>query len=767
MDVQKLIDAIAQESIEQINNLLKQNIDVNQLNDYEELPLICAVETENSKIVKILIEAGADVNKYLDRSPHHIIDPLSHAIETHNSNIVQLLVNAGADVKRYDYLEQACNENATGVVKTILRAGATVTTEALMAALQTNRKLFDTVLEQYGSVDAKLAGKLLIEAAEYSSWDIIPTLLQKGADVNTRNEYGETALHIALKNEYVSPVKMLLDAGADVTAVDDYDLTPIKMGSDIPEVCDLIRLFSKKNVAEELKQCEQEQQQSEKESQQIYATRQYQQLVNTYKPQTPQQNTNTNNAHNNMYQQMFGMLHNQAKDPIQNFFQTFSDPKKCQEFSDNLSKNMANQYKDTIESLGDGKPKQRLQEKAPHLEQIFSRAMGSIFNEKEDEKAITDMNNVMMDMFSSTFSSLGDKILNSAKDLDFLTKTIICNDVNNLELLLEKYDVNAVNTDGITPLMLSCYFGYENMTKILLDCGANPNVAGKECFAGETPLTMAVEQHSNSMIIAMLMEKGANVHHQNLQGNTVLMKAISMRWHDPIILGLIVQLIDLGADIKLQNNNKKTVQQITADILQKNIRRSDINTSILILQEIQKILSDPQSLNNLRLVCAAYKGHIEKVKTLLEKGAMVNYISCIGTALSNAVMTQQQGIISYLIDHGANVNLADQKKTTSLIEAATTGNFAIVKLLIDAGAVVNCRDEEGVTPLLEAAAGGYPDIVQLLIDHDANLHDQIFDDRYCRTRNALNLAQENAQYSNETRFQETVQLLESAGLNAL
>src|SRR5262245_51365672 len=49
----------------------------------------------------------------------------------------------------------------------------------------------------------------------------VKTAVEKGADVNARNEYGVTALWIAASKEKLDVVEFLVGKGADVNARDD------------------------------------------------------------------------------------------------------------------------------------------------------------------------------------------------------------------------------------------------------------------------------------------------------------------------------------------------------------------------------------------------------------------------------------------------------------------------------------------------------------------------------------------------------------------
>lgn len=784
MDTQlkTLMDAIARNDIEEVKKLLAQNLNLDQNDEDDDTPLILAVRQNNAKVVEMLLEAGADVNKAAEQSSYHIYDPLSNAIERNNAKIVQILINYGADVYRFDYLEEACSQKSVKIVKILLEKGVKLTKRVFESICESATTEILNLILEYKEF-SKEGGKFITTAAEYENWNIVRTLLEKGVNVNSRNEFGETALHIAVKNEIITPVKMLLEAGADVHIVDSYRLTPLKMAYDTPKIRELIMEFSKKDVSTEINELLDQSQQSDKEAEKIHALQMYRGMVEKRKESSQQVETipGAPKGMLDTYRQMFGMpvdssQHSASttdKSPKQTgipSLETLNNTDKFDEWTKAISKNAADSYKQTVDSLQDGEMKEKLRGSAQNFEQTLNKMIGSVINEDEDESAASDMFNVMSDMLSAAFTSYGDKIVESGKHLDALTTAIIHNDVRNLELLLDKTDVNATNSDGATPLMISCYFGYENAARILLDFGADSNMVGQNSFAGETALTMAVEQPIHNKTIAILLEHGADINHQNAEGNTSLMKTILHCDFDSQILITVCELLQMGADIALCNKDGKNAQQIAEEALQtieSYNQDSYYKDKILILGEIRDILRDTQNLKNIKLLDAARKGNVEQMTNLIADGAQINSVSCLGTTLSNAIISKNNDAVAFLVKQGANVNIEDHDGGTPLLDAITAGNLTVSKWLIEAGAKVNCKDKHGATPLLEAAAGGYPEIVQLLIDCGANLQDKIFNDRYLLTKNALDLARENARHTNEQRYQQTIQILQDAGLSAL
>jgi hypothetical protein len=74
--------------------------------------------------------------------------------------------------------------------------------------------------------DASAAGELVDQAARYGRWDLVVGLVERGAPVATT---GRTPLHMAAGAGELDVVKLLLDRGADPTAIDpEFRATPLQ-----------------------------------------------------------------------------------------------------------------------------------------------------------------------------------------------------------------------------------------------------------------------------------------------------------------------------------------------------------------------------------------------------------------------------------------------------------------------------------------------------------------------------------------------------------
>jgi ankyrin repeat protein len=208
--------------------------------------------------VEAFIQEGIDVNMKV-----HGCTPLHCAARYGHKQVAQLLIAEGADVNAKDTrgrtpLDLAINRGRKEIVKLLLSRGADVSlhTAAYIGDLQRVQKFIDVganvdAKDQKGQTSLHYAAKagqiqvaeLLIanganvnagddwtplQEAAYNSKEMVELLLAKGADIKPGKW---TALHSALDAERFDIVELLLAKGVDANITDDKGRTPLHIAA--------------------------------------------------------------------------------------------------------------------------------------------------------------------------------------------------------------------------------------------------------------------------------------------------------------------------------------------------------------------------------------------------------------------------------------------------------------------------------------------------------------------------------------------------------
>ncbi len=141
-----------------------------------------------------------------------------------------------------------------------------------------------------------------------------------------------------------------------------------------------------------------------------------------------------------------------------------------------------------------------------------------------------------------------------------------------------------------------------------------------------------------------------------------------------------------------------------------------------ILGQSRAKVNEPNAEGFTPLGLAAFFGHVDAVRVLLDHGAAVNgrdRSRFANTALDAAVAANHADVVKALLAAGAEVNVRDSANYTPLHKAAQHGNLEIVRLLLEHKADVTAVRDGGATPLADALAKGHADVAALLRQHGA------------------------------------------------
>ncbi|MGG1658272.1 ankyrin repeat domain-containing protein [Brevibacillus sp. NRS-1366] len=140
-------------------------------------------------------------------------------------------------------------------------------------------------------------------------------------------------------------------------------------------------------------------------------------------------------------------------------------------------------------------------------------------------------------------------------------------------------------------------------------------------------------------------------------------------------------------------------------------------------QATQAVKMEMDKLND-SLLTAVNQGDKEAVKKLLTDGADIDATDERGrTSALIAVHTNQLELFTLLAEHGANINIRDNRLDNPLLYSGAEGKLDFVKAAIAAGADTTITNRFGGTALIPAADRGHVEVVrELLTTSDVNVN---------------------------------------------
>jgi len=328
---------------------------------------------------------------------------------------------------------------------------------------------------------------------------------------------------------------------------------------------------------------------------------------------------------------------------------------------------------------------------------------------------------------------------------------------------LEKYDVNAKDSNGETLLMFFAAYGSDDEVKYLLAQGADVNATDKQ---GQSALFYALFCGAEGCIfdkVKTLVEAGANVNAKNVKGDSVLRVALGSSEEIEEYLKSKGALDSKSFDESINNLSEQEISRIANPRLVEVVRTYNGKVGIKCIAEllqsdnIDEVLKEEQEVSKdiyayegqSALLLAAKFGYDELVAILLELGANSNVIGYYTTPLLEAATNNYYHISKLLLEHGADVNLRAQDNGTTpiiaLVEGESKGLLSIkdekertkeedkariplLELLIKSGGDVNAQDfvREGdnINALSSALELERENLAVLLIQSGADIKDE-------------------------------------------
>jgi ankyrin repeat protein len=167
---------------------------------------------------------------------------------------------------------------------------------------------------------------------------------------------------------------------------------------------------------------------------------------------------------------------------------------------------------------------------------------------------------------------------------------------------------------------------------------------------------------------------------------------------------------------KAEQESEKTMSPLAGKLL----KAIDDEDTKVIAQYLEKG-NDVNAIidNETLLIHAAQKGKLSVVKFLLEHGANINAANESGfTPLMAAIASGHMDVLEELLAHGADIKAMTNDGETALTFAAFTGNIPAIRQLLSKGADINEGGKYAMTPLMAAAIEDQLKAVkELLLNH--------------------------------------------------
>ncbi|XP_060272716.1 ankyrin-2 isoform X16 [Ovis aries] len=273
-------------------------------------------------------------------------------------------------------------------------------------------------------------------------------------------------------------------------------------------------------------------------------------------------------------------------------------------------------------------------------------------------------------------------------------------------LLQHKAPVDDVTLDYLTALHVAAHCGHYRVTKLLLDKRANPNA---RALRGETALHMAARA-GQVEVVRCLLRNGALVDARAREEQTPL--HIASRLGKTEIVQLLLQHM---AHPDAATTNGYTPLHISA-------REGQVDVASVLLEAgAAHSLATKKGFTPLHV--AAKYGSLDVAKLLLQRRAAADSAGKNGlTPLHVAAHYDNQKVALLLLEKGASPHATAKNGYTPLHIAAKKNQMQIASTLLSYGAETNIVTKQGVTPLHLASQEGHTDMVTLLLDKGANIH---------------------------------------------
>ncbi|XP_055848375.1 alpha-latrotoxin-Lhe1a-like [Episyrphus balteatus] len=314
--------------------------------------------------------------------------------------------------------------------------------------------------------------------------------------------------------------------------------------------------------------------------------------------------------------------------------------------------------------------------------------------------------------------------------------------------MLIKYEanVNAIDDKEKTPMYYATENGDLKTLKLLL--------ANKASVTNCQGLLINAVKRGNKEMVNLLLNHKVNIKDMDVLGRTALHFCALTEVDDCLDSILCLEIIR-----KFIKNGKVQVNAVKVQIAKillaagadVNAIAKDGKTTLhyaclkgyynmvqLLFENNAKMFADESGALPIHL--SAYSGDVDILKVLIGKGADVNAKTKDGwTAVHFATHEVQIEFLEYLLNNGANIDAKEENGSTALHIAAKSDYHDFVELLLKYGADIDATDDSGRTALYHAKKEGNDRVVRTLLEFGCDLKNPIAKKSFTPFESALML----------------------------
>ncbi|KAF5649325.1 ankyrin protein [Fusarium sp. NRRL 25303] len=291
-------------------------------------------------------------------------------------------------------------------------------------------------------------------------------------------------------------------------------------------------------------------------------------------------------------------------------------------------------------------------------------------------------------------------------------KQAICRFDNEfLELLTNKgASIHCLIDGGLTPLLFSLQRRIGSAAVFLLSKGADPNLV--DVSGRYTALGFALNQFASLSTLQFLIEHGSDVNMTSVWGTPLEQVARDFDQHDAMQRCRL--LLAAGADVNAF---------VGSPAINSAVANDDMNLAKLFIEAGADVNAPKNGITALEV--AVNNNNTDMAKLLVKAGASLSTSSVQTSLLQLAVSKNNLELASLFLVIGADVNASTMGKTP-LQTAASLGSLEMVKHLVGRGADVDAKGPGSLTTALQyAAMRGRIEIVKYLIEHRASVNEEV------------------------------------------